>query len=90
MTKEYDYLIVGAGLYGSAFAYKANRMGKKCLVIDKRPHTGGNIFCETVVDIRVHTYGPHIFHTSNKQVWDFVNTLVGFNHFILSPIANYK
>lgn len=88
--KKYDYLIVGAGLYGSVFAYKAGQQGKKCLVIDKRPHTGGNVYCENIENINVHQYGPHIFHTSNKQVWDFVNSIVEFNPFILSPIADYK
>lgn len=88
--KKYDYLIVGAGLYGSVFAYKARQQEKKCLVIDKRPHTGGNVYCENIENINVHQYGPHIFHTSSKQVWDFVNSIVEFNPFILSPIADYK
>jgi UDP-galactopyranose mutase len=90
MKKRYDYLIVGSGLYGATFAYLANRQGKKCLVIDKRPHTGGNVYCENTEGIHVHKYGPHIFHTSDKQVWDFVNSITEFNHFILSPIADYK
>lgn len=88
--KQYDYLIVGSGLFGSVFAYKAAQQGKKCLVIDKRSHLGGNIFCEEVEGINVHKYGAHIFHTSNKQVWDFVNSIVEFNRYTNSPIANYK
>lgn len=87
---KYDYLIVGAGLYGSMFAYKAKRAGKKVLVIDKRPHIGGNLYCENIEDINVHKYGPHIFHTSNKEVWDFVNSIVPFNHFRYEPLAYYK
>jgi UDP-galactopyranose mutase len=88
--KKYDYLIVGAGLYGSTFAYFARQKGKKCLVIDKRPHVGGNIYCENIEGINVHKYGAHIFHTSNKKVWDFVNSFVEFNRYTNSPIANYK
>lgn len=88
--KKYDYIIVGSGLYGATFAYKAHKSGRKCLVIDKRPHAGGNIYCENIEGINVHKYGAHIFHTSNKQVWDFVNSIVEFNHYINSPIANYK
>jgi UDP-galactopyranose mutase len=88
--KPYDYLIVGAGLYGATFAYKAKQQGKKCLVIDKRSHTGGNVYCENTENINVHKYGAHIFHTSNKKVWDFVNSIADFNHYINSPIANYK
>ena len=88
--KKYDYLIVGAGLFGATFAYKAKQAGKKCLVIDKRPHLGGNIYCENVEGINVHKYGAHIFHTSNKQVWEFVNSIVEFNRYTNSPIANYK
>jgi UDP-galactopyranose mutase len=87
---DYDYLIVGAGLYGSVFAYKAHQQKKRCLVIDKRPHLGGNIYCENIAEINVHKYGPHIFHTSNKKVWDFVNSIVEFNHFRYSPLADYK
>lgn len=86
----YNYLIVGSGLYGSMFAYKAKRTGKKCLVIDKRPHIGGNMYCENLEGINVHKYGAHIFHTSNKPVWDFVNSIVEFNHYVNSPIANYR
>ena len=88
--KQYDYLIVGAGLYGSMFAYRASKAGKKCLVIDRNPHIGGGCFTERVNGINVHKYGPHIFHTSNKDVWDFMNSLVPFNGFINSPIACYK
>ncbi|MDR2406519.1 MAG: UDP-galactopyranose mutase [Bacteroidales bacterium] len=88
--KHIDYLIVGSGLYGATFAYKAKQQEKKCLVIDKRSHLGGNIYCENIEGINVHKYGPHIFHTSNKQVWDFVNSIVEFNRFTYSPIAEYK
>ena len=90
MKKEYDYLIVGAGIYGATFACMAHRRGKRCLVIDKRRHTGGNIYCEHIEGINVHKYGAHIFHTSNKAVWDFVNAIVEFNRYTNSPIANYK
>ena len=88
--KKYDYLIVGAGLYGSTFAYLATKQGKQCLVIDKREHVGGNLYCENVEGINVHKYGAHIFHTSNKKVWDFVNSIVEFNRYTNSPVANYK
>lgn len=84
---QYDYLIVGAGLYGSTFAYLAKRQGKKCIVIDKRPHAGGNIYCENIQGINVHKYGAHIFHTSNKEVWSFVNSIVPFNRYTNCPIA---
>ena len=87
---HYDYLIVGSGLFGATFAYRATRAGKKCLVIDKRSHLGGNVFCENVEGINVHKYGAHIFHTSNKQVWDFVNSIVEFNRYTNSPVANFK
>jgi len=87
---HYDYLIVGSGLFGATFAYKAHQAGKTCLVIDKRPHLGGNVYCENIEGINVHKYGAHIFHTSNKQVWDFVNSIVEFNRYTNSPIANYK
>jgi len=86
----YDYLIVGSGLFGSAFAYKAKQQGKTCLVIDKRPHLGGNVYCESVEGINVHKYGAHIFHTSNRKVWDFVNSIVEFNRYTNCPVANYK
>ena len=89
-TSHYDYLIVGSGLYGATFAYLAKKQGKTCLVIDKRSHLGGNIFCEDVDGIHVHKYGAHIFHTSNKTVWDFVNQFVPFNRYTNSPVANYK
>lgn len=87
---KYDYLVVGAGLYGSILAYRAHKAGKRILVIDKRPHVGGNLYCEEIEGIQVHKYGPHIFHTSNKKVWDFVNSLVPFNHFRYCPLAYYK
>lgn len=90
MDKKYDYLIVGSGLYGATFAHLAAKRGKHCLVIDKRSHLGGNLYCENVEEINVHKYGAHIFHTSNKQVWDFVNSIVEFNRYTNSPIANYK
>ena len=86
----YDYLIVGSGLFGATFAYKASKEGKKCLVIDKRPHIGGNIYCENIEGINVHKYGAHIFHTNSKKVWDFVNSIVEFNRYTNSPVANYK
>ena len=88
--KKYDYLIVGSGLYGSTFACMAARAGKKCLVIDKRPHFGGNVYCENVEGINVHKYGAHIFHTPNKAIWDFVNSIVEFNRYTNSPVANYQ
>lgn len=88
--KKYNYLIVGSGLFGATFAYLAKELGKTCLVIDKRPHLGGNIYCEDVDGIHVHKYGAHIFHTSNKEVWDFVNKFVPFNRYTNSPVANYK
>lgn len=88
--KRYDYLIVGSGLFGATFAHLAHKQGKKCLVIDKRPHLGGNIYCENIEGINVHKYGAHIFHTSNKEVWEFVNSIVEFNRYTNSPVANYK
>ena len=87
---HYDYLIVGSGLYGATFAYRAKQMGKSCLVLDKRPHLGGNVYCENIEGINVHKYGAHIFHTSNKEVWDFVNSIVEFNRYTNCPMANYK
>lgn len=90
MTMKYDYLIVGSGLFGATFARLATDRGCKCLVIDKRDHLGGNIYCEDVEGINVHKYGAHIFHTSNKQVWDFVNAIVPFNRYTNSPVARYK
>ena len=88
--KIYDYLVVGAGPFGATFAYEANKKGKKVLVIDKRNHVGGNMYCENIENINVHKYGAHIFHTSNKKVWDYVNQFCTFNNYINSPIANYK
>lgn len=87
---QYDYLIVGSGLFGATFAYLAKQKGKRCLVIDKRTHLGGNIYCEKIEDINVHKYGAHIFHTSNKDIWNFVNSIVEFNRYTNSPVANYK
>ena len=87
---QYDYLIVGSGLFGAMFAYKAMKHGKTCLVIDKRPQVGGNLYCENVEGIPVHKYGAHIFHTNSKRVWDFVNSIVEFNRYTNSPVANYK
>ena len=88
--KRYDFLIVGAGLFGATFAHIATRRGKSCLVVDKRPHAGGNVYCEYIEGVNVHKYGAHIFHTSNKEIWDFVNSIVEFNRYTNSPVANYK
>lgn len=88
--KHYDYLVVGAGLYGAVFAYEAKKRGKEVLVIDRRDHKGGNIYCEEVNGINVHKYGAHIFHTSNKKVWEYVNQFAEFNRYTNSPVANYK
>ncbi|MBR0038114.1 MAG: UDP-galactopyranose mutase [Bacteroidales bacterium] len=88
--KRYDYLIVGAGLFGAVIAYRATQLGKRCLVIDRRSHLGGNVYCEDQEGIHVHKYGAHIFHTSNKEVWDFVNSFVEFNRYTNCPVANYK
>lgn len=88
--KQYDYLIIGSGLFGATFAHFAKKQGKKCLVIDKRSHLGGNIYCENIEGINVHKYGAHIFHTSNNKVWNFVNSIVNFNRYTNSPVANYK
>ena len=85
--KKYDYLIVGAGLFGSVFAHEVHQAGKRCLVIDKRNHRGGNIYCEHIEGINVHKYGAHIFHTDNKEIWDYVNRFVNFNRFTNSPLA---
>ena len=87
---KYDYLIVGSGLFGSIFAYEANKKGKKCLVIDKRPHIAGNIYTEELHGINVHKYGAHIFHTSNQEVWDYINQFATFNRYTNSPVARYK
>ena len=89
-VRKYDYLIVGAGLFGCTFAYRACQAGKRCLVIDKRPHLGGNIYCEDVEGIHVHKYGAHIFHTNSREVWQFVNSIVEFNRYTNSPVANYE
>ena len=86
----FDYLIVGSGLFGATFAYRAHKAGKKVLVIEKRSHLGGNVYCEPVEGINVHKYGAHIFHTNNKEIWDFVNSIVPFNRYTNSPVANYK
>ena len=88
--KPYDYLIVGAGLFGAVFAHQAHKVGKRCLVIDRRPHLGGNVYCEQVEGINVHRYGAHIFHTRNKQVWEFVNSIVEFNRYTNCPVARYR
>ena len=90
MVKEYDYLVVGAGLFGAVFAHEAKQAGKRCLVIDKRNHPGGNLYCEQIDGIHVHAYGAHIFHTSQKDIWAYVNRFVEFNRFTNSPIAYYK
>jgi UDP-galactopyranose mutase len=87
--KQYDFVIVGSGLFGSVFAHQAGLGNKKCLVIEKRPHVGGNVYCEKIEGINVHKYGPHIFHTNDKEVWDYVNSFVTFNSYINSPIANF-
>ena len=87
---KYDYLIVGAGLFGSVCAHELTKRGNKCLVIDKRDHIGGNIYCEKIEDINVHKYGAHIFHTSNKDVWNYINQFTEFNNYINSPMAVYK
>lgn len=88
--KKYDYLIVGAGLFGAVFAHEATKRGKTCLVIDKRAHIAGNIYCENIEGIHVHKYGAHIFHTSNKDIWDYVNQFAEFNNYINAPVASYK
>ncbi|MEY4433613.1 MAG: hypothetical protein RLZZ44_1747 [Bacteroidota bacterium] len=87
---QYDYLIVGSGLFGAVFAHEAKKKGKKCLVIDKRNHPGGNVYCEQIEDINVHKYGAHIFHTNDKEIWDYVNQFVEFNRYTNSPVAFYK
>ena len=90
MKNKYDFLIVGAGLFGATFAYEMSKRGKKCLIIDRRNHIGGNIYCEKNLGINVHKYGAHIFHTSDEEIWQYVNQFVNFNNYINSPIANYK
>ena len=86
---KYDYLIVGAGLFGATFAWRARQAGKRCLVIDRRQHTGGNIYCENIEGINVHSYGAHIFHTNNEEVWQFVNSLVPFNRYTNGSVSAY-
>ena len=90
MNRSFDFLIVGSGLFGATFAHLAHKDGRKCLVIDKRPHLGGNVYCEEIEGIHVHKYGAHIFHTNDKEIWDFVNGIVPFNRYTNSPVANYK
>ncbi|GIO41015.1 hypothetical protein J41TS4_07730 [Paenibacillus apis] len=90
MHKKYDFLVVGAGLYGAVFAHEARKAGKTCLILDKRNHIGGNVYTEKVADIQVHRYGAHIFHTGNKEVWQYVNQFAEFNRFTNSPLASYK
>lgn len=90
IEKKYDYLIVGAGLYGAVFAHEMTKLGKKCLVIDKRDHIAGNIYCEEIEGIHVHTYGAHIFHTSDEEVWEYMQQFATFNHYVNSPVAIYK
>lgn len=90
MLKKYDYLIIGSGLFGSVFVHEAKKSGKKCLIVERRNHIGGNIYCEQKNGINIHKYGAHIFHTSNKKVWDYINQFAGFNKYINSPVANYK
>lgn len=89
-TMKYDYLIVGAGLFGAVFAYEARKRGKSCLVVEKRNHIAGNVYCEDIHGIQVHKYGAHIFHTSDKEIWEYVNQFAEFNHYINAPIARYK
>ena len=85
-----DYLVVGSGLFGSVFAHEMTKAGKQCLVLERRPHVGGNVYCEEKEGIRIHEYGAHIFHTSDKKVWSYVNQFVEFNNYVNSPVANYK
>ena len=87
---KYDYLIIGSGLFGSIFAYEMSKKGKKCIVIEKRSHIGGNVYTENLENINVHKYGAHIFHTNNKEVWDYINQFADFNRYTNSPVANYK
>src|SRR5574344_2579100 len=90
MIRQYDNIIVGAGIYGATFAYKAKESGKKVLVLERRSHTGGNIYCKEIEGINVHEYGAHIFHTSNKGVWNYINQFAEFNRYTNSPVAIYK
>ena len=87
---KYDYLIVGSGLFGSIFAYEMTKKDKKCLVIEKRNHIGGNVYTQLKENINVHEYGAHIFHTNNKEVWQYINQFADFNRYTNSPVANYK
>lgn len=87
---KYDYLIVGAGVFGSIFAHKMTKKGKKCLIIEKRDHIGGNVYTENIENINVHKYGAHIFHTNNKEVWEYINQFADFNRYTNSPVANYN
>lgn len=89
-VNDYDYLLVGAGLFNAIFAKEASKDNKRCLVIEKRPHIGGNLYCENIESINIHSYGPHIFHTSDTSVWNYINSICEFNHFVYTPIANYK
>ena len=86
----YDYLIVGAGLYGAVFAHEMTKQGKRCLIIDRRDHIAGNIYTETIAGIQVHKYGAHIFHTNDKEIWDYVHQFAEFNHYVNAPLAIYK
>lgn len=90
IAHQYDYLVIGSGLFGAVFAYEAKQRGMQCLIIEKRDHTGGNIYCENIGDINVHKYGAHIFHTNNEDIWNYLNRFATFNNYINSPIANYK
>ncbi|WP_196606653.1 UDP-galactopyranose mutase [Pectinatus frisingensis] len=87
---KYDYLIVGSGLFGSVFAHEAMKCGKRCLIIDKRSHVGGNVYCENKDGINIHMYGAHIFHTNNRKIWDYIKTFADFNQYVNSPLANYR
>ena len=89
-SEQYDFLIVGSGLFGSVFAQQATERGYKCLIIDKRSHNGGNVYTEKIEGINVHKYGPHIFHTSNEKIWNYVNRFATFNHFVNRPKVNYN
>ena len=86
----YDYVIVGSGLFGVVFAHEMKKAGRKCLVLERRPHVGGNVYCEEKEGIRIHRYGAHIFHTSNKKVWNYVNQFVEFNHYVNSPVVGHR
>ena len=90
MSKKYDFIIVGAGLFGATFAYEALKSNRKCLVLDRRNHLGGNVYCQKIEGINIHKYGPHIFHTNNRMIWNYINQFTSFNRFTLAPIANFK